>query len=94
MGTPQKPKDLKQHSQVLVYLPDKKVNIIIRNSKSMIQNESDKEHYNTLLKTAALGLHKNYKNNSEVCRRNTKNFTVKIAESLDSVTFTKLLKLI
>ena len=44
------------------------------------------------MKVAAIGLHKNYNNKSKIAQENTKDFQVKIAEKLDSVTFSKFLK--
>ena len=58
------PKNLRQHNQVKAYKPDDKVHMVLKESKSSVKNLKEKEQFTKLIKQAAFGLHKNYKNTS------------------------------
>lgn len=68
--------------------PDDRVRLIIKDSPSQNRNVLEKELFTKLIKTAAIGMHKNFGNTSQMCKDNTTEFMVKISENLDSRTFT------
>lgn len=64
-----------------VYVPSQNINIVIRDSPNQMRNSNEKEEFLKLIKNAALGLKKNYKNKSERAKTDTYDFQVKIAEN-------------
>lgn len=74
------------------YKADQRVHIVIKESPSARRNQAEKETYVKLIKAAAIGLNKNYKNESEKAKRNTEDFKVKLAENFDGRTFAIFIK--
>ena len=62
-------------------MPSQNINIVIRDSPNQMRNSNEKEEFLKLIKNAALGLKKNYKNKSERAKTDTYDFQVKIAEN-------------
>lgn len=89
---PTEPRQLRQHNQVAAYKADARVNIIIKESASAKSNLREKEQFTQLLKDAAIGLHKNYKNDSQISKTRTEDFKVKIAKNFDGQTFALFIK--
>lgn len=79
-------------NQVKSYTPDKRVNLVISSSKAENKNILEKEEFDRLIKKAAMGLFKNYKNESKTIIKNTNDFKVKIAKNFDGRTFSLFLK--
>jgi hypothetical protein len=52
----------------------------------------DKKLFTNLIKSAALGMHKNYKNESNNTKEATEDFQVKIAKNFDGRTFSIFIK--
>ena len=63
-ASPAEPKQLRQYNQVPAYRPDQRVHMIIKESPSTTKNLQEKQQFAKLIKDAAIGLHKNYKNES------------------------------
>lgn len=57
---------LRQHNQVKAYKPDSRLNAIFKESPNAKVNLLEKEEFTKLIKRAAIGLNKNYKNDSEL----------------------------
>jgi len=85
-------KIVNKQNQVRVYVPSQNINIVIRDSPNQTRNSDEKEEYLKLIKYAALGLKKNYKNKSERTKTDTYDFQVKIAENMSGQTFALFLK--
>ena len=55
-------------------MPNQNINIVIRDSPNQSRNADEKEEYLKMIKNAALGLKKNYKNKSERAKTDTYDF--------------------
>ena len=89
---PAEPRKLRQHNQVAAYKPDPRVSIIIKESASARSNQQEREQFTKLVKNAAIGLHKNYKNGSQISKTRTDDFKIKIAKNFDGQTFALFIK--
>jgi hypothetical protein len=67
-------KIVNKQNQVRVYVPSQNINIVIRDSPNQMRNSNEKEEFLKLIKNAALGLKKNYKNKSERAKTDTYDF--------------------
>lgn len=59
-----------------------------------MQNSIDKDIFNTIVKTAAVGLHKQYKSKNKKVREETEEVIKYFAQNLDGRSFTKLNKIV
>ena len=74
------------------YKPDDKVHLVIKESKSSVKNLKEKEQFTKLIRQAAFGLHKNYKNNSQRAIDATNEFQVSLSKNFDGRTFSQFIK--
>ena len=76
-----------------MYKHDDSVNMIIRSTNpNEAKNEAEKEIFNTVIKRSALGLLKNYKNDSPKKRDQTNTVIDYLSKTMDGRNFTLLIK--
>ena len=87
------PANIRVGNQVRKYAHDPAVDQILK-SVSSKKNSAEKEIFNTIVKTAAVGLFKLYKSKNKAVKEET-DFVIKyLAENLDGRSFTQLNKLL
>lgn len=74
------------------YRRDERVDLIIKESAASRQHTKDREQFTKLVKSAAIGLYKNYKNAAPISKKRTEDFKVQVAKNFDGRTFALFIK--